>query len=355
MTHAASRPSRRIAATFTALLVTGVASLPAQGSPYAFAERTPRTRLEALVGSTLPSLVKIHGASGLQNIEPFATGVIVSADGHVLTLDQVMIQPGQTRVVLADGSVHLADLLPPEPRLGVRLLKIDPAAVTMPLRPLEPSAEVPDTGRFVVSIGNAFRLAEFSEKLSACFGVVSGTATTGLRYRLAEVAYDGRLILTDAPNNPGHGGGALVTLDGRWIGLNARIIESTETNTLLSAAIPTADLHAYLDRWIRGIVPDPAITAAAETTPGHHGIRLFDRGGRRSPPAYVERIDAASPAATLGLRRDDMIVRIDERSVRSCAEFADVMRKHGPGKTVTLTWKRGETVLQGKLTLTEAR
>lgn len=336
-------------------LALATAGATAQGSPYAFAERAPRTRLEALIDRTLPSLVKVHGASGLQNIEPFATGVIVSREGHVLTLDLVMIQAGQTRIVLADGSVHLAELLPPEPRLGVRLLKFDPKATSLAFTPLEPAAELPETGRFVVSIGNAFRLAEFSEKLSAGFGVVSGVASTGLRYRLADLAFDGRLILTDAPNNPGHGGGALLTLDGRWVGLNARIIESTETNTLLSAAIPTADLRVYLDRWVHGILPAPSAAVDAAGSPGTHGIRLFDRGGRRSPPAYVERIEADSPAAALGLRRDDLIVRVGERTVRSCLEFDEVMRRHAAGATLRITWKRGDQVLQGDLTLGASR
>ncbi len=342
---------RRIAAT----VLVALAPLCAQGSPYAFAERAPRTRVETLIDRVLPSLVKVHGASGLQNIEPYATGVIVSAEGHVLTLDLVMIQPGQTRVVLADGSIHLAELLPPEPRLGVRLLKFDPHSTSLPLRPLEPAAELPETGRFVVSLGNAFRLAEFSEKLSACTGVMSGIATTGLRYRLADVAYEGRLLLTDAPNNPGHGGGALLTLDGRWVGLNARIVESTETNTLLSAAIPCADLRAYLDRWIRGIVPTPSPEAVAHASPGTHGIVLFDRGGRRSPPAYVERVEPGSPAESLGIRRDDLIVRIGDRTVRSCVEFHAVMATQRPGATLRVTYKRGEQVLQGELVLGASR
>lgn len=329
-------------------------SVCAQGMPYAFAERKPRTRVERIVDDVLPSLVKVHGASGLKNIEPYATGVIVSTEGHVLTLDSVMIQQGQTRVVLADGSVHMADLLPPEPHLGVRLLKIDPKEVGYPLRPLVPAETVPDNGRYVVSIGNAFRLAEFSEKLSACLGVVNAVTGTGLRYRLADVPFEGRLILTDAPNNPGHGGGALLTLDGRWIGLNARIVESTETNTLLSAAIPVCDLHAYLDRWVRGIVPQTPVESV-DRPQGHHGIRLFDRGGRRSPPAYVERIEPGSPADKLGLRRDDLIVRIDERTVRSCEEFNESMARLHAGDKVKLTWKRGDGVQQGELTLDEGK
>ncbi|MBK8980510.1 MAG: trypsin-like peptidase domain-containing protein [Planctomycetes bacterium] len=341
----------------TAVLLTalGAGPLAAQGDGYAFDEREPGTPLEAMIAAKLPSLVKVHGASGLRTIVPYATGVIVSTEGHILTLDLVMVQAGQTRVVLADGSVHMAELLPPDTRLGVRLLKIDPREVHIPLLPLELADTVPENGTFVFSIGNAFRLAEFSEKLSVTFGVVSATASTGLRYQLSDLDYDGQLILTDAANNPGHYGGGLFTLDGRLVGLNARIVESTETNTLVNAAIPAADLRDYVARWTGTgpVVVTPEDESAVPAVQGYHGIVLFDQGGRRSPPAYVERVRRRSPADALGLRPDDLIVRVGQQTIRSCKEFEEAMAGLAPGAQVELTYKRGDDVLRGTLVLTE--
>lgn len=323
------------------------------GEAYSFDEREPRTRVERTIDAILPSIVKVHGASGLATISAYATGVIVSAEGHVLTLDQIMIQKGKTRVVLYDGSVHDAELLPEDPQLGVRLLRIDPAHVNGELKPVWPPPPEQAgfrTGQFVVSVGNAFRLAEFSEKVSATFGVVVGRANTALRYRLADVKYDGDVILTDACNNPGHYGGGLFTLDGRWIGLNLRLLDSTETNTMLSAAIPTRDLLPYLEEHIAG---KPRERATATKVPAWTGIVLFDQAGRQSPPAYVERVVRDSPAAKLGLRPDDLIVRIDEWSVRTCVEFRDVLARFAAGDKVAVVWKRGTRVLEGELELAE--
>ncbi|MCA8943936.1 MAG: trypsin-like peptidase domain-containing protein [Planctomycetes bacterium] len=334
------------------IAISFTAAANAQGDPYAFEEREPRTLLEQVIDSNLASVVKIHGASGLATIDPYASGVVVSEQGHILTLDLVMVQRDKTKVVLADGSVHDAELLPPETNLGVRLLKIDPTGLELPLRPLRPADSIPRNGTFVVSIGNCFRLAEFSEKLSATFGVVTATARTNLRYMLRDVDYDGDLILTDAPNNPGQFGGALVTLDGRWIGLNTRVVESRETNTQISAAIPTRDLRAYLARWIDGEVERPM--AETESKPVDHGIELFDAGGRRSPPAYVERVRRGSPAAAIGLKPDDLIVRLDRFAIRSCAEFRDVMAKFVPGQKVEVTFKRGTRVQKATIELGEA-
>jgi serine protease Do len=328
-----------------------------QDAPYAdaysFAERAPRTQLERVIHDHLPCIVKIHGASGLATVQAYGTGVLVSAQGHVLALDQVMIQEGQTSVVLCDGSVHQAELLPAESKLGVRMLKIDCERKLPHLQVSQDVSALP--GTFVVSLGNCFRLAEFSEKVSAMSGVLVAKAKTGLRYRLQDVDYDGELWITDAMNNPGHGGGALLTLDGRWLGLNARLATSRDTNSDISAAIPVEQLVPFIERWTLGKVAEPA-AAAPPMAPPYHGIKLFDHGsGQTSPPAYVERVFSGSPAAAAGLRADDLIVRIDDYAVRTCRQFDDLLSKLRAGQKIVVTYKRGTTVAKVDLTLAEAK
>ena len=316
----------------------------------AFAEREPQTQVENAIERLLPSIVKVQGASGFSTIVPYAAGVVVSDRGHILTLDQVLVQKGSTRVVLYDGTVLDAQLLPEDPKLGVRLLRVDPEACKGKLRPTWPEEQGPAfrVGQFAVSIGNCFRLAEFSEKSSATFGVIVGKASTALRFRMTDVAYDGELILTDACNNPGHYGGGLFSLDGRWLGLNTRLLESKETNTMLSAAIPARDLLPYLEEHVLGIAREQV---KVERKPVRSGIVLFRQAGRASPPAYVDRIERESPASSLGLRPDDLIVRIGEFSVRTCKEFDAALEKFAPGQKVVVTWKRGTNVMQGEIEL----
>ncbi|HLU39646.1 MAG TPA: trypsin-like peptidase domain-containing protein [Planctomycetota bacterium] len=320
---------------------------------YSFAEREPRTPLERAIDAVLPCVVKVHGASGLATVQPYGSGVIVSEQGHVLALDQVMLQDGQTSVVLWDGSVHAAELLPPDEKLGVRMLKID---CGRPLPFLKPAADLsPPPGTIVFSVGNCFRLAEFSEKLSVTSGVLVARAKTGLRYRLQDVDYDGELWITDAMNNPGHGGGGLFTLDGKWIGLNAKVVTSRETNTHISAAIPVADLVPYIERWTLGKVapPEPPAAPAAR---GWIGVKLFDHGsGQTSPPAYVERVVPGSPAALAGIKPDDLIVHVDGQPVRTCRQFHEAAAKLRPGQKVAITYKRGASVHKVELTLGEEK
>jgi serine protease Do len=324
------------------------------GKAYSFAERKPKTAVESVIDRLLPSIVKVHGASGLATIQPYASGIVVSEQGHILTLDQILVQKDRTRVVLYDGSVHQAQVLPEDEKLGVRLLKIDPAGVEGGLHPVWPKADAAPwrTGQFVISLGNCFRLAEFSEKVSATFGVVVGRANTALRYRLADVKFEGDLILTDACNNQGHYGGGLFDLQGNWIGLNTRLLESKETNTMLSAAIPTRDLLPYLDEMVKGIAR-PAAQAANKKV--FTGLVLFQPPGQISPPAYVDRVIAESPAAKAGLRPDDLIVRVDDYSIRTCKELREVLAKYSPGQTVQLSYKRGAKVAVVPLELAEEK
>lgn len=336
--------------------------IPAQTAErfYAFKERKPRTKLEKTIAEVMPSLVKVHGASGLKTIQSYATGVIVSDQGHVLTLDQILVQEERTKVVLHDGTVCKVDVMPAEEKLGVRMLKItdeDFKKIKSKLVPLQPAVKQDHrNGTFLMSIGNAYRLAEFSEKLSVMFGVVTGRVRTGLRYRLAEVDYDGELIITDAANNPGHYGGGLFTLEGEWIGMNTRVVESTETNSQVSAAIPTGDLRPYIKRCVeQGMAGAAAPTAAKQIVPVYHGIRLFDHGRRVSPPAYVERVRRDSPGRKAGLRPDDLIVKIDRHVVRTCKDFRRVLENFKPGEEVLITYKRGSKVRQTKLTFAEER
>ncbi|MCA8957576.1 MAG: serine protease [Planctomycetes bacterium] len=342
------------------LLFAAVVAAQGGGGFYAFPDRTPKTAIEKTVAKLLPSLVKVHGASGLKTIQSYSTGILVSDKGHVLTLDLILIQEERTKVVLHDGTVCQVEVYPADETYGVRILKIkdeDLKKLKQPLVPLTIAKEQKHrNGTFVVSIGNCFRLAEFSEKLSVTLGVIVSRMRSGLRYHLQDVDYGGELIVTDAPNNPGHYGGGLFTVGGEWIGLNTKIVESTETNSQVSAAIPTGELIGYIQRCItRGKAGAVEPERAVKVVPVFHGIELFDHGRRVSPPAYVERVARGSPGRTAGLRPDDLIVQIDRKVVHTCKDFNLIMEKYKPGQTITVTFKRGRKVSQTELKLAEVK
>lgn len=351
----------RLLITFTAsVVIAGALVGQDRETFYAFNDRAPKTKLEKTISKVLPSIVKVHGASGLKTIQSYSTGIIVSKQGHILTLDLILVQVDRTKIVLHDGTVCEVDVYPAEEKCGVRMLKIKDADFKKLKKPLVPMSiskkQKHRNGTFVVSLGNCFRLAEFSEKVSATLGVIVSRMNTGLRYRLMDVDYGGELIVTDAPNNPGHYGGGLFTIRGEWIGLNTKIVESTETNSQVSAAIPTSELAAYVERCIKkgragAVEPEDEVVVV----PVHHGIKLFDHGRRVSPPAYVERVKRGSPGRKVGLKPDDLIVKIDRHTIRTCKDFRRILKLYKPGQTVQVTFKRGTKIKQSNMTFEEVK
>jgi serine protease Do len=110
-----------------------------------------------VIEDTVPKVVKIFGASGFKNLPGYASGVIVSPEGHILTVRSVMLQARDLRVVLWDGRVFTAEVLRSDRQKGISLLKIDAGG---PLPHFDPEDPGPlRVGQWVLSIANAFKLA----------------------------------------------------------------------------------------------------------------------------------------------------------------------------------------------------
>ncbi len=235
------------------------------------------------------------------------------------------------------------------------MLKIDPGKTELRPIPIPRQKRALPPGTFVWSMGNAFKLAEFDERVTVVEGVITGSIRSDLRLNLRKFPYKGRVYLTDAPSNPGTQGGGLFTLDGKLVGMLTPLVESRETNTQLSLAIPAENLAPFValclgDRSLAKKLAAHSLKAKAKD-PVYTGIKLFDTGRRRSPPAYVDRVFPDSPAQRSGVRPDDMIVRVNDFPVRTCAEFRRALRAFGPGETIDLTLKRGSRVTKVSLVL----
>lgn len=320
----------------------------------------PVDAVEQRVAPLMRSVVKVFGKSGIAKIEAYGSGLVVSKQGHVLTWSHANLLDGNARVVFADGSVHDYRRQIAAPKLGATILrprlplkkreiaKLQPLVLPSERRTLEP-------GTPVFSISNMFKLAEYAERLSVTFGVVVSSVRSDLRLNLRRFPFRGEVLIVDAPSGPGSHGGGLFGLDGELYGMLTPIVESAETNTQLHMAIPAHELAAFV-ALATGKKSEAKRIAAEQGSSGkkapvYHGIVLFEAGRKRSPPAYVDRVKRRSPAHKARLRPDDLIVRINEYPIRTCAEFHRAIRNFGPGATVDLTFKRGSTVKKVALKL----
>jgi serine protease Do len=289
--------------------------------------------------------VKIFGA-GIGRSPGYATGLIVSPQGEILTTQGVFLAGENLRVTLADGTTHPAQVVRRSQKLLVALLKID--AITQEHFELA-DKPVATKGDWILGVSNAFKVADGSEPLSVNIGVLSLRTRLDARRGYHDFPYDGDVYLIDAiTSNPGAAGGAVVNAEGKLVGMIGRVIESRATNTRLNYAIPTDLLKAFVEGkeepMVASVDPMPPAGAKAEL-----GIRLFALGGRKSP-AYIDRVIPGSPAARAGLKTDDLIVSIDGEVVRDGGDYRRIVETLRPGSEVVLEVKRKNDLLSVKIT-----
>lgn len=323
------------------------------------AEIDPRANaFAAAIEKSLPAVVKIYGAGVGARVAHFGTGVLISADGHILTLYSAMLTEDlpngiQPKVVLADGREFKARVHFRSRALEAAIIKIE-AADLPHLVPGDSDKIRP--GHWTLLVGNAFNLASGNEAPSVNLGVLSAVVDkldASVRIGAGEYRYQGRAFITDANNNPGSYGGPMLTLEGEWIGLAGRIVASNLTNTQINYGVPINDLKEFITAGLaeKALKPDSDFkpTGRGPVKPvvaGYHGIHLFNQGGQLPPP-FVDRMDRKSPAKAAGLREDDLIRYVNGTLVQTIEQFQAAMAKLPAGADVKLTLERGREKKDG--------
>jgi len=308
-------------------------------------------KVDKAVDKVQPSVVKIFGAKGFRGIYGYMTGVIVHKSGLVITRGSVTLEETPAiKVHLHDGRRVTAEIVREDRDTRMVLLRLlGGAGETYPAAALGDSDEV-KPGDFVVLVGNAYKVAQGTERCAVNFGMVSALAKLDARLGLSDEGFDGTVILHDAMNNPGVYGGPLVNIDGEVIGISGRIVESKDTNHQVHYAIPSNTLKPFIKDTLerpggpRFFMRDPGEAPPDSAGPGYHGIRILRGGVNRATPAWVNRVVPDSPAAKAGVRPDDLVIKIDETRVKSWKSFRRLMEGYRAGETVKLTVKRGDDV-----------
>lgn len=278
--------------------------------------------------------VKIYGA-GIAREHGYATGIIVSPDGDILTAHGLYVTGQRIRIVLHDGSVHQAEVVRQSEGLQTVLLSID---ADTPDYFEVGEDKITDRGDWVLAVNNAFKVADGEEPLSASVGVVSMRAAVGIKRRTQDLEIASDVLLVDTiTSNPGAPGGALVTPGGELAGMVGKIVESATTNTRLNYAIPADVLREFLD----GTYEEPEdLLAEAEAAPSADlGLRIFRMPGRRAQ-AYVDAVRRRSPAARAGIRSDDLILSINGEQIYTIDDYDRVTETLLPDEQVTFVLRR---------------
>jgi S1-C subfamily serine protease len=293
----------------------------------------------SLVANVQKRLVKINGSGGIQGLESYQTGILISADGHVLTVWSYVLDSDRIKATLHDGRRYSAKVLNYDPRSEIAVLKIDER--DLPFFDLNKS-KVPDVGAMIVVGSNLFGVATGDEPVSVMRGVVQATTPLRARRGQFEVPYQDEVLIVDAiTNNPGAAGGAVTDLDGNLIGMIGKEAECRLTDTWLNYAFLTSKLAPE----IRALIDGNARPIAKSRRPDEPmslsllGIQLVTNVVHRTPP-FVDRVVAEQPAEAAGLRPDDLIVELNGEIVPTIDELVAKLSLVSRDSPVRLTIQR---------------
>jgi len=283
----------------------------------------------------------LYGLPSGQTPVSVGSGVIFNSNGWILTNHHVVSDPGTLTVQLSDGRSFPATVYGTDTLTDLAIVKID--ATGLPTATLGDSSAL-QLGQTVLAVGDP--LGTYPGTVTV--GVVSGvdrsiTDTTG--------SLDD-LIQTDAAINPGNSGGPLVATNGAVIGIDTAVAGSAQGigfAILINVAIPLTQQALAGQKlarpWI-GIQYQSldAGLAARNSLSVSEGAWITSDGSGSA-------VQAGSPAATAGLRENDVITAVDGSKVDTNHPLVELLATHQPGSTVTLTVRRGTTDLTVQVTL----
>lgn len=324
----------RAACCWFALLAASAAAARAQDSPGPFAGAAEIAQAR---------VVKIYGAA-LGREKGYASGVLISDDGQIVTTLGILLEASALRVVLPDGRRLSAEVVKRDPVRQLALLKV--AADDLTCFALDADTTAVREGSWVLAAANAFKVAEGPEPVTVSLGVLAARAPLAARRRAQEFSYDGPALITDVvTSTPGCAGGALVDARGRLLGVIGKAVISERTNTWVNYAIPVEEVRTFLATDAEALAAAAAQQSQRDAArPVRLGLRLFDVGGR-TRPAYIERVRPGSPAWDAGLRGGELILAIGDQPINTCDEALVALRSAAPGRPVEIAVKRGDRVV----------
>ncbi len=316
-------------------------------------------------------LVKLFGSGGIRGLASYGTGVVVSPDGYILTVQSHILDTSDLRVHLADGTRYQARVVAVEPELDVALLKIgndkekveDLAYFDIAEAAKRPLAE---TGTGVLAFSNLYQIATRDDPLSIQRGVIAAYAKLYGKMGIFDAPYTGNVYVLDAiTNNPGAAGGVVTTRKGELLGLIGKELRNELTQTWINYAVPVGakvDVPLGDGKTVTVSIVDlvqkkenyqpPKSNREKGKGGGFTGIVLVANPVERTPP-YVEDVMPDSPAAKAGLKPDDLIVYVDGLPVISIQAYKEVLDRYRPGTEVKLEVRRGDRLTTVPLTLAD--
>jgi Do/DeqQ family serine protease len=251
------------------------------------------------------------------------SGVIVSADGYILTNHHVFDGAEEITVELTDGRSFKAKVVGTDAPSDLAVLKIE--GRNFPALPLGNSDQV-RVGDIVLAVGNPMGVGQ-----TVTMGIISAK---GRATGLGDGGFED-FLQTDAPINHGNSGGALVSTRGELVGINSQILSPSGGNIGIGFAIPANMAHHVFESLIsdgrvhRGML---GVTVQPVTADVARSLRLDTVGG-----ALISNVTPKGPAAKAGLQRGDVVTAVNGIKVTDSNSLRNHVAGLDPGSKVTLS------------------
>ncbi len=263
-----------------------------------------------------------------REVSGYGSGVIISADGYIITNNHVIEGAESVDVTLNDKRTFTARVTGRDPSTDIALLKIK--ADDLPFIRYGDSDQL-KLGEWVLAIGNPFNLTS-----TVTAGIVSAK---GRNLNLLEGAYRiESFIQTDAALNMGNSGGALVNTKGLLVGITSAIISPSGAYAGNSFAIPVTIVKKVIDD----------LKVYGEVQRAIIGVNIRDLNSEDAEKQDLAQVTGIlvtgiikeGAAEEAGLRENDVIIKFDGNTVRSTSELQEQVGKHRPGDKATVTFLR---------------
>ncbi len=260
-----------------------------------------------------------------QQTSSLGSGVIVSADGLILTNHHVVESSDEIEVLLADGRRAKAKLVGTDPETDLAVLKI--ALRSLPIVAFGDDTQA-QIGDVVLAIGNPFGVGQ-----TVTMGIVSALGRNQLGINTFE-----NFIQTDAAINPGNSGGALVDTQGRLLGINTAIYSRNGGSMGIGFAIPVSTVRTVMEQIVKtggvtrgyiGVEPQDVTPELAEA------FRLPRKDG-----AIIAGVMRAGPADRAGVRVGDILFEVDGTPVKDTASMLNLIAQLKPGTSTRFRFLR---------------
>ncbi len=267
------------------------------------------------------------------------SGVIVSADGYILTNNHVVSGADEIQVTLPDRREFTAKLVGADPKTDLAVIKVD--AKDLPAITFADSDQT-EVGDLVLAIGNPFGIGQ--TVTSGMVSALGRSMTVGLEYE--------DFIQTDAAINPGNSGGALIDVRGRLIGINTAIYSRSGGFQGIGFAIPSNLARSVMEQLVStGKVVRGYLGVSMQQEINDELAKRFslkDRDG-----VLVTDVVVGSPAAKAGLEPGDVIKKFNGRDVRDNRALRFAVAGVVPGTEVSLDVVRRGKMETLKVTIVE--